>query len=188
MKLAPMRFQDYVWPYNPEQCRCVWERKAVKRKLPFGGFQVQDLGLGGRVFRGEGCFAGDGAYEEFRRLEAVFRRGGAGLLSHPRWGTVTAVFVALELREEPLPDYVRYRFEFWEAGAAEGGFRRVAGSGGSGGVSAGRSQAVYRTVRKGDTLWAIARERGMSLSALLALNPQIRNPNRIYPGERVRVA
>ena len=187
MKLAPMRFQDYVWPYNPEQCRCVWERKAVKRKLPFGGFQVQDLGLGGRVFRGEGCFAGDGAYEEFRRLEAVFRRGGTGLLSHPQWGTATAVFVALELREEPLPDYVRYRFEFWEAGEAESGFRRVAAAGGNGGT-APRSQAVYHTVRRGDTLWAIARGRGMSLSALLALNPQIRNPNRIYPGERVRVA
>ena len=27
----------------------------------------------------------------------------------------------------------------------------------------------------------------MTLAALIALNPQIRNPNRIYPGEKVRV-
>ena len=68
-------------------------------------------------------------------------------------------------------------------------FRRIAGSGGSGGAGASqvRREPVYYTVRKGDSLWAIAKGRGMALSDLIALNPQIRNPNRIYPGEKVRV-
>ena len=50
MKLTPMRFKDYTWPYNPESCRCVWERRVLRQKLPFGGFRVQDLGLWGRCF------------------------------------------------------------------------------------------------------------------------------------------
>ena len=62
----------------------------------------------------------------------------------------------------------------------------ICGSGGAG-ASQARQEPVYYTVRKGDTLWAIAKGRGMTLAALIALNPQIRNPNRIYPGEKVRV-
>ena len=37
-------------------------------------------------------------------------------------------------------------------------------------------------------MWAIARRYGMSLSALVALNPQIKNPNLILVGQKVRVA
>ena len=44
MELTAMRFKDYTWPYNPESCRCVWERKLLRRKLPFGGVSLQDLG------------------------------------------------------------------------------------------------------------------------------------------------
>ena len=44
------------------------------------------------------------------------------------------------------------------------------------------------TVRRGETLWGIARKYGTSVSALLARNPQIKNPNLIYPGEKVSIA
>ena len=47
MELTAMRFKDYTWPYNPESCRCVWKRKLLRRKLPFGGVSLQDLGLSG---------------------------------------------------------------------------------------------------------------------------------------------
>jgi LysM repeat protein len=43
------------------------------------------------------------------------------------------------------------------------------------------------TVRSGDTMSGIASSHGVSLSALLAANPQIGNPNRIYPGQVVHV-
>jgi LysM repeat protein len=43
------------------------------------------------------------------------------------------------------------------------------------------------TVRSGDTLSGIAASHGVSLSALLAANRQISNPNLIYPGERVNI-
>ena len=188
MKLTPMRFKDYTWPYNPESSRCVWERRVLRQKLPFGGFRVQDLGLWGRCFRGEGTFTGGEAYESFRQLEDLFREEGAGLLTHPQWGTVQARFVSLELAQEPEPDFVRYRFEFWEEAAAESSFRRLAGDGSTAEtVSWVRQEPVYHIVRKGDTLWGIARRYDTTLTALTGLNPQIKNPNLIYPGQRVRI-
>ncbi|NLX89996.1 MAG: DUF3794 domain-containing protein [Firmicutes bacterium] len=40
-------------------------------------------------------------------------------------------------------------------------------------------------VQKGDTLFLIAKRFGVSLDALIAANPQIRDPNRIFPGDVV---
>ena len=64
-------------------------------------------------------------------------------------------------------------------------------SGGSpGGTSAAGNAAEHQrvhTVRKGDTLWAVAKQYGVELAALIRANPQIKNPNLIYPGEAVKV-
>jgi predicted chitinase/LysM repeat protein len=43
------------------------------------------------------------------------------------------------------------------------------------------------TVRAGDTLSGIAARHSVSLQALIAANPQIRNPNLIYPGQVVNL-
>ncbi len=60
-------------------------------------------------------------------------------------------------------------------------------------VSAGRplaqpseSSSTY-TIQRGDSLSTIARHFGVSLGALEAANPQIRNPNVIYPGDRLTI-
>lgn len=45
----------------------------------------------------------------------------------------------------------------------------------------------YQTVVRGDTLSRIALRNGMSLSQLLALNPEITNPGRIRIGQLIRV-
>ena len=42
-------------------------------------------------------------------------------------------------------------------------------------------------MRRGDTLYSIARGHGVSLQRLIAANPQISNPNRIYPGQMVSI-
>ena len=98
---------------------------------------------------------------------------------------------ALEAAEEPLPDFVRYRFEFWEdCGGYDGGLTALAAESGNGGggASAPAPQAArVHTVGKGDTLWGIARRYGVELAALIRANPQIKNPNLIYPGGTVRV-
>ena len=48
---------------------------------------------------------------------------------------------------------------------------------------------LFRSHRvvKGDTLWALASRYGVRLAELIALNPQIKNPNLILVGEEVRV-
>ncbi|MGO4702936.1 LysM peptidoglycan-binding domain-containing protein [Dyella sp. 2RAB6] len=43
------------------------------------------------------------------------------------------------------------------------------------------------TVKSGDTMSGIAARHGVSLPALLAANPQISNPNRIYPGQVIHL-
>ncbi|MBJ6981807.1 LysM peptidoglycan-binding domain-containing protein [Luteimonas sp. MC1572] len=43
------------------------------------------------------------------------------------------------------------------------------------------------TVRSGDTLSGIATRNGVSLDAVIAANPQIRNPGLIYPGQTVHL-
>ena len=187
MILKPMRFKDYTWPHNPECYLAEYRREIAARKVPFGKTVMQDLGETWQILRGEGTFAGFGAYEEFRKLAAVFQQGGPGLLIHPIWPVAEAYFVALRLREEPLPDYVHYEFEFWETTGAAPGLTRVqVETGKPSGGSPAQTGRVY-LVKKGDTLWGIARRYHVSLSALIRANPQIKNPNRIYPGNRVTI-
>jgi len=185
MKLTPMRYKGYVWPNNPESYRLRFVRSVAVDKIPFGRYAMQDMGMSYRVMEGEGEFVGEGAYEEFKKLASVFYEGGAGVLVHPVWQTTKAYFVTLEALQEPVEDYVRYRFAFWEeyegSGAALHEVKPAVAP-----VTAAKTRR-YVTVVSGDTLWAIAAREDMSLQALIALNPQIKNPNLIYPGEQVRV-
>ncbi len=189
MNLTPMRFKDYTWPHNPEVYTVEARRQVAVHKVPFGEYVMQDLGRTYRVLQGTGTFAGEGAYDQFRELAAVFDQGGPGLLVHPVWQTASAYFVSLRLEEEPLPDYVRYSFIFWEdCAACYRGLVTIENTGaqaaGTGSAPVRAEQAVY-TVRKGDTLWGIAKRCGVALTALIAANPGIKNPNLIYPGDKV---
>ena len=54
----------------------------------------------------------------------------------------------------------------------------------AGGVA---SQGKFYTVQKGDCLSMIASKYNTSVVALLLLNPKIKNPNLIYPGDVIRI-
>ena len=47
--------------------------------------------------------------------------------------------------------------------------------------------AADLTVRRGDTLWDLARTHGVSLQALVAANPQLADPNLIRPGQTLQL-
>jgi spore coat assembly protein SafA len=53
--------------------------------------------------------------------------------------------------------------------------------------SAFSSQESGYTVQRGDTLSEIAKDHGVSLRSLLAANPQVRNPDVIYPGQHINI-
>lgn len=188
MKLTPMQFKSYIWPHNPATFRVQYRRNVAVHKVPFGGFCTEDLGTLCRVMEGEGEFSGTNAYRNFRELATIFADPGPGLLVHPVCQTIPAYFVSLQLTERPLPDYVRYTFTFWENGeAATPAVHRVANVEL---IEKQKESDLHKTVyvvRRGDTLWHIARRYGMTLADLIAQNPQIKNPNLIYPGERVNV-
>ena len=76
MRLASMRYKDYVWPHNPRVYTIEYKRTMGARKVPFGRYHLQDLGPAQRVMRGEGEFVGEGAYGEFKKLATVFYAGG----------------------------------------------------------------------------------------------------------------
>lgn len=48
------------------------------------------------------------------------------------------------------------------------------------------SRPAYNVV-SGDCLWKIARRNGVSLQALIAANPQIKNPDLIFPGQKINI-
>lgn len=196
MRLMPMRFKDYTWPHNPEVYTVEYRRRVVAQPVPFGRCVMQDLGGGYRILRGEGAFAGEGAYEEFKQLAAVFRSSGPGILVHPVWSAERAYFVELNVTEEPLPDYVHYSFAFWEDWNGYDGGLTENDDGGTApwngiwddGLESGRPQvSTGYAVQQGDTLWGIAKRCGVELAELLAANPQIKNPNLIHPGDEVNI-
>ena len=47
--------------------------------------------------------------------------------------------------------------------------------------------AIYYTVKAGDTLTAIARRNGTTILKILEMNKDIKNPNKIYVGQKIRV-
>lgn len=192
MSLSPMRYKSYTWPFNPRVYTIGYERKMAVHKTPFGLFHLQDLGRINRIMEGEGTFVGEDAYAQFGQLANVFYDGGPGQLIHPLWQAANAYFVSLRLEQEPRPDYVRYSFSFWEDDSWYTGLAVKTLDQGNGG-EAGETAAVaasgpaWHRVVKGDTLWAIARAYNLSLEEVVALNPQIKNPNLIRVGDEVRV-
>ena len=189
MELAPMRYKDFIWPHNPEVYQVELRQQVAAHKVPFGRYALQNMGMTQRVFKGEGEFVGPDAYEQIKKLGSLLYDNTAGVLVHPVWQTTKAYFVELCLKQEPRPDYVRYSFEFWEdRGQYEEGLQPVQEHTQSQEKTKNsEKQAEYYTVRRGDSLWGIAAQHGLSLSGLLEMNSGIRNPNLIYPGDQIRV-
>lgn len=188
MELTPMRFKNYVWPHNPKLFQITEKRRLAVNPVPFGKGTVTDMGVDLRILKGEGEFAGENAYDEFLKLKAVFDEGTAGLLVHPVWRSIRVWFSSLSLMQEPLSDYVSYAFEFVEDNDSY--YQTEDKPENEDSVTNGTvngSSKTY-TVKSGDTLWGIAKKYDITLNQIIALNPQIKNPNLISVGQVVNVS
>ncbi|WP_201716617.1 SafA/ExsA family spore coat assembly protein [Rossellomorea arthrocnemi] len=48
------------------------------------------------------------------------------------------------------------------------------------------AESTY-TVKKGDTLWTISRKLQLGLAEMISANPQVTDPDIIYPGQNIRI-
>ena len=194
MQLSNMRYKTFVWPHNPRVYSIQLERKMAVNKIPFGRHKLQSLGQTRRIMRGEGEFVGENAYKQFKELGSLFYQETPGTLVHPLWDTTTAWFVDLKLEQEPRADYVKYSFEFWDDFPNVSGELKAITVEKQGESSAKETEEriasgeTWHTVVKGECLWGIAVDYGVPLAKLIELNPQIKNPNLIYVGQKVRVS
>lgn len=191
MKLAPLKFKNYTWPHNPATYSMTYTKNTATHSYPFTVYSdVEDLGLAPREVSGEGEFIGPNAYEEFKKLASVFYSYGPGPLIHPIWDIQNAIFKHLKVEEEPTPEYVRYSFGFIEddmttkivdlanVKTKETTVNRA---------QTRESNNKSYVVKKGDTLWHIAKRNNISLNNLINKNKQIKNPNLIYPGQKINL-
>ena len=187
--LAPMQYRNFVWPNNPRVFEVEYRRTLHSYKLPFSGYVVQDLGLQNKIIRGEGEFVGSQAYESFRRLAALFEENKGGRLVHPVWPAMRAYFAKLSLRQEPKEDYISYSFEFWEYLGSS--FSEAAGAIDDtdyGEPLADISRVRYYSAGDNDTLRSIALSKGVELSVLQELNPDITSSDAVISyGRLIRI-
>ena len=197
MKLSNMRYKTFVWPHNPRVYSIEFHRSIAVNKIPYGRYALQNLGLTRRVMKGEGEFVGEDAYATFKKLASLFYQESPGTLVHPLWDTSRAWFVDLKLEQEPREDYVRYSFEFWEDyPGASTNLKEIAQSDADAkeetetaakAAENEENEEIWHTVVKGESLWSIANRYGVTLAQVIERNPQIKNPNLIYVGQKVRV-
>lgn len=189
-ELAPMRYKTYTWPHNPNSYRITFEKDVAVYRYPYSNIsELDDLGKKPREVNGTGEFVGEGAYDEFKKLATIFYNRGPGILIHPIWQIQSAIFTKLELEQEPTPDYVKYSFSFMEGPSEEmlsmiGKQIKVKPNASK---KANTTTGKSYTVKKGDCMWNIAKKNNMSLQDLVKKNPQIKNPNLIYPGNKINL-
>lgn len=173
MNLNVMKFKNYVWPHNPSTINVSVKRDLKEVMIPFKGSVIQDYGREKRIVSGSGQFFGDGCIEQFDSLFFVFKQGGRGYLSLPGMDSFLAVFKELKLVGNSMPNVLTYKFEFWEELTSD--------------MTDLDLREDFYTVLDGDTLWSIAAKFDIPVETLLALNTNIKSPNQLVPGEKVRL-
>lgn len=193
MPLAPLKYKDYTWPVNPQSYSIRFEKNTAVHHYPYTNInEVEDVGMKPRQVSGTGEFIGEGAYEEFGKLASVFYKQGHGPLIHPIWQIQQAVFQRLEVDEEPTPNYVRYTFAFVEH-TPETQIVEVkkeiilSYSHEEGKITVSKNDTEEHVVKKGECLSLIAKRYGTTWQEIVKKNPSIKNPNLIYPGQKIIV-
>lgn len=170
MKLVPMRFKGVEWRHNPREISFSCEEGVSELSAPFGLSYIQDTGRKNMVIKGEGELLGEDCGEQFKRLFALFKEGGSGVLAVPKLCAVYAVFDSLKIVGYPKPDVLKYSFVFREV------------------MEKTETVKPLEYIGKpGECLWDAAYATGNSIDSLVALNTWVKRPDESIEERSVRL-
>lgn len=169
MNLMGMSFKNFVWRNNPTKLDVTAEKNLKETVLPFTGSTVESLGERKRHVTGEGYFVGEDCWEQWNALKAVYT-GGAGSLMLPGQSPFPAVMDSLKLIGVSGKSLVKYSFSFTEADSEE--------------ENVGLKTCI---AREGESLWDYACKYNLTIDAVTAANPNIRDILHLAAGEEVRI-
>lgn len=168
--LMGMSFRDFFWKVNPTKLDVLDSRNTRETVLPYFGSETEDLGPKKRKVTGEGYFTGEDCWEQWKKLRAVYQKGGPGSLRLPGQQPFLAVMDELKLMGAAGKDLVKYSFSFTE-------------------TESGQQDALTgtRLAKEGESLWDYAYLCGRPVEELIACNPDIRDIAWLTEGEEVRL-
>lgn len=172
MNYCTMQYKNYIWTHNPKNIEILSNRDVKENTLPYFGSVFQDYGRKKRIVKGIGEFFGSDCLSQYDTLFSLFKEGGEGFLFLPQIPPFLAIFKSLSLVGETTPNVVRYSFEFWECTDQK---------------AKNTSLFNYHTVSENETLWDISYLYNVKIENLLNLNKNIKNPNDLAVGEKVRL-
>lgn len=182
--MGNLKFKDFVWPHNPTSFNMSYDKRLIRHEYPeIDCAEHEDLGMNPRTFSGSGVFYGPGAWAQFSVLSTYYYKRDAGILIHPQYGQFRVRLSKLSSKEEPLPEYVEYDYEFVE----DYEINTVSVIRATAAVPPASPPARYHTVVRGDTLWDISKKyygTGTKWPTIANANKsKIRDPHWIYPGQ-----
>ncbi len=165
-----MRYKGFTFRVNPLSVEITASDSESKYTLPFKGEVVVSKGAGCRLVKGKGVLKGEDCIEQYAELRALYMKGGEGVLSLPGLMPFKAFFTKLVAGADVTPDRISYSFEFTEE-------------------SSERPDTLpeLHTVKEGETLYDIAFEYGVKTEKLLMINPDIKRPDELEKGHRLRL-
>lgn len=170
MKLVPMRFKGVQWHHNPREISFECDKTINELKSPYGNSYIQNTGRKNMKVKGTGELYGLDCLEQFDRLLGLFKQGGQGVLAIPHITPIFAVFESIKLVGTPKSDVLTYSFVFREVMESKRG-----------------QNPVSYVTRNGENLWDISYKYGISIDALVSLNPEIKRPDIVADGSVVRL-
>ena len=106
-----LSYKTFVWPQNPHTSKEELVREP-KFHTQDGVTYFDKMGDLQRTITGSGVFYGEGAYDSYKALMALFGSPTPGNLEHPIWGIFYCYFTGLEMTQEPEENCISYRFTF----------------------------------------------------------------------------
>lgn len=168
MSGVPMRFRGFEWHHNPKEISFECDKTVNELSSPFLRSYIQSAGRKNMRILGSGELYGADCMRQFERLFELFAQSGAGVLSIPGLPAFFAVFESLKITARPKPDILLYSFAF----------REVMEKKSDGAPS-------FCTMGEGETLWDISYRTGVSIDALMRLNPAFKRPDECVKAARV---